>query len=290
LNGTLRSIMHIGNDYKVLTGTGQFPWDAAQGATVLNRAAMATLRKKLSIGVWNGSGGLYGSRAQVRDARRQLRRALAGKVDRLQFVGDGLLHVMAKFAKPFHVITGWDVSRTLRVIAPVYGLLKGVPTDAPLASAYWRKKIAVPALMDPDRDRCGLLWCSPVLPNTGAHAMEVTQLAAEVLLAHRFEPQMSLSLAADRSAICVITISYDRDVRGEDERALSCYRALSEQLLSRGYPPYRLNVAAMSLVTTDDAYADVLRSLKSALDPNGILAPGRYEPVRYMETQKKVAP
>jgi 4-cresol dehydrogenase (hydroxylating) flavoprotein subunit len=280
LNGTLRSIMHIGNDYKVLTGTGQFPWRDAQGRTVLDRATMAGLRKKLSIGAWNGSGGLYGTPAQVREAKRQLRRALSGKVDRLQFVGDRLLSVMGKFAKPFRLLSGWDVSRTLKVIAPVYGLLKGIPTDSPMASTYWRKKIDVPAQMDPDRDGCGLLWCSPVLPNTGAHAMEVAQLATDVLLAHRFEPQMSISLSSERSAICVITISYDRDEAGEDERALECYRALSEQLLARGYPPYRLNVASMGSVSAQDAYADVLRSLKDTLDPKGILAPGRYEPGR----------
>jgi 4-cresol dehydrogenase (hydroxylating) len=248
---------------------------------------MATLRGKLSIGAWNGSGGLYGTRGQVRDARKQLRRALSGKVDRLQFVDDRLLGVMARFANPFHLLTGWDVSRTLKVIAPVYGLLQGVPTDAPMASAYWRKKTAVPAHMDPDRDRCGLLWCSPVLPNTGHHAMEVTNLATDVLLAHGFEPQMSMSLSTDRSAICVITISYDRDVRGEDERALACYRALAEQLLARGYPPYRLNVASMSSVSAQDPYADVLRRLKTVLDPNDILAPGRYEPTRKVETPKK---
>ena len=76
----------------------------------------------------------------------------------------------------------------------------------------------------------------------------------------------------------MITISYDRDVTGEDERALECYRALSAQLLSRGYPPYRLNVASMASVSAEGPYADVLRRLKSVLDPNGILAPGRYEP------------
>jgi 4-cresol dehydrogenase (hydroxylating) len=277
LNGTLRSIMHIGNDYKVLTGTGQFPWDDAQGRDVLDRLAMAALRKKLHIGAWNGSGGVYGTRAQVREARRQLRRALAGKVERLQFVGDRLLDVMGKFAKPFHLLSGWDVSRTLKVIAPVYGLLKGTPTDSPMASTYWRKKTAVPAQMDPDRDRCGLLWCSPVLPNTGKHATEVTELATNVLLRYGFEPQMSMSLATERSAICVITISYDRDVAGEDERALECYRALSAELLARGYPPYRLNVASMGSVSAQGAYADVLGSLKAVLDPNGILSPGRYE-------------
>src|SRR4029450_6147476 len=116
-----------------------------------------------------GSGGLYGTRSQVREARSQLRRALSGKVDRLQFVDDRLLRLMGRFAKPFRLIIGWDVSRILNVLEPVYNLMKGVPTDSMMASTYWRKEAGVPAQIDPDQDGWGLLWCSPVLPNTGAH-------------------------------------------------------------------------------------------------------------------------
>ncbi|MCA1651953.1 MAG: FAD-binding oxidoreductase [Acidobacteria bacterium] len=280
LNGTLRSVIHIGNDYKVLAATSQFPWADMHGRTPLDQAAMARLRRTLSIGAWNGSGGLYGTRAQVREARAQLRRALRGKVDRLQFVDDRLLKVMQRFARPFRVLSGWDVSRTLKLIAPVYGLLKGVPTESALKSVYWRKKTEIPDDMDPDRDGCGLLWCSPVLPNTGADVTNLTNVVTNLLLEHGFEPQMTVSLATERSAICVITISYDRSAPGEDERAGECYRALMEVLVERGYPPYRLNVSSMGYMTGDASYARALEAIKSALDPNGILAPGRYEPAR----------
>ena len=276
LNGTLRSVMHIGNDYKVLTGTGQFPWNAMKGQTPLGRSDMETLRAKLNIGAWNGAGGLYGTRGQVRDAREQVRKALKGRVSRLQFVNDRLLRIMGRFSRPFHMVTGWDISRTLEVLAPVYGLMKGVPTDSPMASAYWRKKSPVPEHIDPDRDGCGLLWCSPVLPNTGRHALEVSRLATDVLLSHGFEPQMSVSIATERSAICVITISYDREEPGEDERAIACYRVLVDALLARGYPPYRLPVGAMDYLGRS-ADVEVVHRLKTALDPNGILAPGRYD-------------
>jgi 4-cresol dehydrogenase (hydroxylating) len=277
LNGTLRSVMHIGNDYKVLTGTGQYPWAEMAGRTPLDQATMGRLRKRLNVGAWNGAGGLYGTRAQVKEARRQVRQALKGKVDRLQFVDDRLIGVMKRFARPLGLVSGWDLSRTLQVLTPVYGLMKGIPTDVPMASAYWRKKTDVPADMDPDRDGCGLLWCSPVLPNTGAHALEVTRLATGILLEHGFEPQMSMSLATERSAICVITISYDRDVQGEDMRAWECYRVVVEACHSRGYPPYRLPIASMAYF--DRAVtSDVIRVLKNALDPNDVLAPGRYCP------------
>ena len=206
-----------------------------------------------------------------------MKRALRGKVDQLQFVDDRLLRLMRRFATPFRLLTGWDVERTLKVLDPVYNLLKGRPTDATLASTYWRKRGPVPSQPDPDRDGCGLLWCSPVVPTTGAHA-DVATSTSDVLLAHGFEPQMSVSLATERSAICVITISYDRHVPGEDARAMACYRHLTSTLLARGYPPYRLNVAAMDHLEEQADYADTMHVLKQALDPRGILAPGRYEP------------
>jgi 4-cresol dehydrogenase (hydroxylating) len=277
LNGTLRSVAHIGNDYKVLSATGQYPWDENE-ATPLGRPAVKQIRKRLGVGAWNGSGGLYGTRGQVKDARRQLRRALRGKVDRLHFVDDRLLRAIQRFSKPFSLLAGWDLQRTLAVINPVYNLLKGVPTNAPMASVYWRKRGTVPRVADPDRDACGLLWCSPVVPNTGAHAKEATQLAGAILLEHGFEPQISISLASERSLICVITIAFDRLITGEDARAARCYRELAEQLLARGYPPYRLNIGSMGLASTHDGYDVALRALKNALDPAGILAPGRYEP------------
>jgi 4-cresol dehydrogenase (hydroxylating) flavoprotein subunit len=106
----------------------------------------------------------------------------------------------------------------------------------------------------------------------------VTDLATGTLLEFGFEPQISLSFATERSLICVTTISYDRELPGEDERALACYQELNKRLLAHGYPPYRLNVSSMNLVTQDQTYANVLRDIKSVLDPSGVLSPGRYQP------------
>lgn len=276
LNGTLRSAMHIGNDYKVLAATSQYPWTEMSGRTPLDRETARRLRRQATVGAWNGSGGLYGTKRQVREAKRLIRRALAGRVDRLQFVDERLIAIMQRFAKPFRLVSGWDVTRTLSVLTPVYGLLRGVPTEAPLASTYWRKRIQPPSTMDPDRDRCGLLWCSPVVPNSGTHMTEVTDLAIDLLLRHGFEPQISVSLATERSAFCVTTLSYDRDVAGEDARAMAAYRELTETLISRGYPPYRLNVAAMEYGADSSGYGDVISAIKRAVDPNSVLAPGRY--------------
>jgi 4-cresol dehydrogenase (hydroxylating) len=278
LDGTLRSTVHIGNDYKVLSGLRQYPWDEMGGATPLSSGVMARFRKTLKFGWWNGSGGLYGTKAQVAEARRLLRRALHGKVAKLQFLDDRMLRLAIRFAKPYSLISGWDLSRTLELLQPVYGLMKGIPTADAVASTYWRKRTPPPAAMDPDRDGCGLLWCSPIAPAEGGHARRLTALASEILISHGFEPQMSLSMVNERTLACVISITYDRAVPDEDERALVCHRELVRRMAENGYYLYRLGLHSMEGLYAGGSHAALLDSIKQLLDPNRVLAPGRYEP------------
>ena len=276
LNGTIRSSSHIANDYKVLSALQQYPWRETEGRTPLEGPLMQQFRRKLKVGCWNGSGALYGTRAQVKEARRLLRVALKGKTSRLEFLDDRKLALASRFAKVYQWISGWDLSRTLALLRPVYGLMKGVPTDQPLESAYWRKTTPPPAQMDPDRDGCGLLWCSPVAPNDGGHARRIATLASELMLRHGFEPCISLTVITDRTLACILSITYDRDLPGEDERAIACYRELLARLAESGYHSYRLSIGGMDAMGQTGSYMELLQKIKRTLDPNGILAPGRY--------------
>jgi 4-cresol dehydrogenase (hydroxylating) len=278
LDGTLRSVVHIGNDYKVLSSSGQYPWTETGGQTPLSRDAMARLRSKHGIGRWNGSGGVYGTRAEMRGAKAALRCALRRKASRVAFIDEGTVSWLQLVEKPYSALTGKsDLSRALRMVPPLLGLLRGEPTNDFLASAYWRKRMTVPADPDPDADRCGLLWASPVAPATKSDTQKMADTAEHLALTHGFEPLISLSMINERSTISTISLTYDRDVPGEDERAAACYRDITGQLLDRGYPPYRLNTMAMDYGRVDGAYKALIQSIRRAVDPNGILAPGRYE-------------
>ncbi|MEO7649220.1 MAG: FAD-binding protein, partial [Bryobacteraceae bacterium] len=281
LNGTLRSAAHIANDYKVLSSIQQYPWEQTGGKTPLAPADMERFRRQGSFGAWNGSGALYGTRRQVAEARRLVRTALRRKVAKLQFLDEGTFQIASRFAKPFRLLTGWDLSRTLELIRPTYGLMKGIPTNVPMASTYWRKRTPPPADPDPDRDGCGLLWCAPVAPMEGGHAMAIWALAQTTLPEYGFEPIISVTLLTERSLSCVISIAYDRLTPGEDERAMKCHQLLLARLASAGYHSYRLGIQSMSSMLGETGYNNLLRAIKGICDPNGILAPGRYavEPV-----------
>jgi 4-cresol dehydrogenase (hydroxylating) len=279
LNGTLRSAVHIGNDYKVLNGIQQYPWAEMNGITPITPERMLGFRKQLRIGAWNGSGALYGTRAQIAESRRLLRERLKGKVAGLQFLNAKKLALAAKFSGVYRLLTGWDLTAALDLVKPVLGLMQGVPTPKPLASAYWRKRTPPPPAdgdMDPDRDGCGLLWCAPVAPLEGGHAQRLAAVSIATLLKHGFEPLISMTLVTERALTCVVAICYDREVAGEDAKARACYHELLDVLREKGYYSYRLGIQAAGEMPQSDTYASVLRALKEAFDPNGILAPGRY--------------
>jgi 4-cresol dehydrogenase (hydroxylating) len=277
MRDVLRSAAHIGNDYKVLAGLQQYPWTETGRKTPLSPTTMAEFRQKLGFGVWNVSGGLYGTRAQIAEAKKALRKALRGQPGKLKFLKPSTLAFAKRFANVFKVLSGWDLTRTVQLVEPVLGLMQGVPTMQPLHSAYWRKKMPAPPDPDPDRDRCGLLWYAPISPTDGEAVRELTSLSSEILLRHGFEPQISLTLLTPRMTCCIVSIAFDREVPGEDERAKACYDEVTERCMAAGFYPYRSGIQGNFQAHQSESYRALAQRLKTTLDPNGILAPGRYE-------------
>lgn len=277
MDGTLQSACHIGNDYKVLSGLQAYPWEATGGKTPLTPEALVPFAKKFNFGAWNGSGALYGTKRQLREARRLVKRALAGKVSKLQFLDERKLKMLSRFSGVARVFVSWDLNRALELLYPLFGLIQGVPTAQPMKSCYWRKRRFDETNMDPDRDRCGLIWCSPLAPLKGAEVRQMTDICISTLLQHGFEPMISLTLMTERTVGCVVSIIYDRDVPGEDEHAKICHEELLNRLAASGYYPYRLGIQSMAVMQHAGPFGQFLKRLKRELDPEHILAPGRYE-------------
>jgi 4-cresol dehydrogenase (hydroxylating) len=277
LQEVLRSSIHIGNDYKVLAGIRQYPWAETDGKTPLQPEQMVHFRKHYKFGCWNVSGALYGTRTQISEGKRLLGAALRPVNGKAKFVNPRTLGIAKRFSGAFRVFGGWDISRAIELVEPMIGLMRGVPTNHSLASAYWRKRSPAPRDMDPDRDRCGLLWFAPVSPAEGRHVARLVDLATGTLLSFGFEPLIYFTMLSPRAVSCVISISYDREIPLQDEEAMACYKELVRRCTGDGFYPYRLGIQSMGGVQRTDPYSELINRLKRTLDPNGILAPNRYE-------------
>src|SRR5690606_38292751 len=79
-----------GNDFRVIAGSGQYPWERANGVTPLPPHVREVMRKEKDLWAWNGSGSISGTKDHVRASKKALTRTLKG-LARVRFVDDAKL-------------------------------------------------------------------------------------------------------------------------------------------------------------------------------------------------------
>jgi len=158
-------------------------------------------------------------------------------------------------------------------------LFLGVPSNENVRSLYLHKHGPVPdGPLDPDRDRCGVIWLCPEVPFDGPMVGKTLAICESGLKEAGFDPVISMDCYTPRSLHLSILILYDRETPGEDERAMLCHDQLLEALAAIGIFPFRLGIQSMPFAAqSTGACWNLIRRLKQSLDPNGTLAPGRYD-------------
>lgn len=286
MDGTLRSILHIGNDLRVISGGTVFPRDQAPGRSRLPEQLRTKLREGAGIGAWVVSGALYGNAAQVAAARAALRKALKGTPAKASFLDEGKLRMGAMLGRLLgNSKAGQRMRAQVALGESLFAMNRGIPNGRFLAGAYWRRRGGLPSdfprRANPAQDNCGMLWVSPILPMRGADVLALHAMAEPVFKRHGFDLFVTFSMINERSLGGVITVAYDKEDEAEVERARRCYRELFDLTMGAGYIPYRVGNQSMAdLDPHGDVYWKTVARIKAALDPDGLIAPGRYEPAR----------
>lgn len=279
LNGVIKSSAHIGNDHKAIQALSYYPWKKAQDITPLPDEIRVQLKKKLMVSAWSVSGAFYGTKAEVRVWKKILKKAVKGTADDVKFIDEFTLSVAMKMKSVLSLVTNIDFNRNIPLLEKVFRLKQGVPTNYFIPSTYWRKKVS-PKLsnkIDPTKDNVGLLWLAPIAPIDGEHVKIMSELINNVQVKYGYEPGLSITLLTERTLDCVISIVYDRDIDGEDEKAIACHDELFDQLTNLGYFPYRLSSHAHDAFTKiSSSLTPELQKIKSALDKGNTLSPNRY--------------
>jgi 4-cresol dehydrogenase (hydroxylating) len=225
---------------------------------------------------WYGAVGLFGPSEVVTAVRSIVERELAPHVQGLRFDDVMELEAMAVWLP-----MAQDSEEAKRASARIAELGQfGRPREVNNRTCYWYPGAKVPgADMDPARDGCGLEWYSPLMPLTPEDVRRHVDLVATTCLEHGMDPLIRVIFKSPRLAASPTPLVYDLSDPDAVRRAAKCHERLFEAGRQWGHLPPRAGVWEMSrFVDPDAVFWKTVGALSQALDPAGIMAPGRYAP------------
>ncbi len=122
----------------------------------------------------------------------------------------------------------------------------------------------------------GLMQFSPVCQARGSESVKQIQMGRRIMARHGLD--FHNEFIVGRSDMHhIIGVEYDRTDADMTARAKACFGELLDEFSAAGYGTYRVNTAFMDRTAElwGPVKRDVNRKLKRALDPNGIIAPGK---------------
>lgn len=279
LGGSVVAI-NLLNSQRMLSMMTPFPEDKAVDG-VLPSQEVESLAQSHGVPAWSGVGAIYASKEVARAARRTLRRLLGPVTDRLIFINERKVNLARNVARVLPGRLGKRVKGMADTLAGALEIMHGTPNDVALALAYWRSG-TLPASgqpKNPARDGCGLMWFAPLVPIRAKDVRRYIDMVERICPPYGVNPLITLTTVNDRCFDSTVPLLFDRNDAEATARANDCYRALFDAGQKEGFLPYRLNINAMDTLDRDDsAFSRLAGQLKAAVDPNFILAPGRYVP------------
>lgn len=213
----------------------------APGATP--DSVIEKIKKDKGLGAWNVYAALYGSPEQV-----EVNWKIVTEVVKKSGKGTLITQEEAGNNQPFKYRAE---------------LMSGVPNLQEFGLYNWR-------------GGGGSMWFAPVSQARGSECDKQAKLAKTILNKHGLD-YVGEFIVGWRDMHHVIDVLFDRTSEEETRRANACFAELLDAFEKEGYAVYRVNTAFQERVANSygPVKRDVERKIKRALDPNGILAPGK---------------
>lgn len=238
--------IRVTNDLYLIASADTNPEYASTGGRAqISDDARRALQEKHKIGAWNISGALFGASRQALEPQIERLRAHFGKSSKIRYIppeeaqGIGPLGIARKN-------------------------YAGMPSDGELRMLNWRPG-------------GGTTWFLPGMPMNGKIANSFQQRSREICRQYGLEYMVS-NVCGPRFARGVHTLVFNRADAGEAARADECYRALSDSYADRGVFVGRAPTLYQQFHQDRrmPEIAQACAAIKRALDPNGVIAPGKY--------------
>jgi 4-cresol dehydrogenase (hydroxylating) flavoprotein subunit len=245
LSGFVPTLFRVCNDLYAVGTEETHPEYETLGRAAVSVAARTALRDKHGLGAWQVSGAFYGlSSAALAPLVERVKNHF-GRAGRARFVP----HAEALEIAPLSI---------------AIDSMSGRPSNAELTLLRWRPG-------------GGNLWFSPGTPMSGRSALELDRLGRSIY-AEAGMDYIVMHVAGARYARSLHVLVFNRNDPDENQRADDCYRRLAREFAGHGIgvgrAPIDYQHEHMSLLTS--TFKETSHSIKRVLDPNGIIAPGRY--------------
>jgi 4-cresol dehydrogenase (hydroxylating) len=223
---------------------------------------------------WDGDGPMPEERIDAMASELDIGRWIM----RFALYGDEAVvdHRFAKLRAAFEAIPGADVrgakhapSKIPALESPVERVQGGVPNLEIYAMTAWY-----------GGEEGGHIGFSPVAPLTGRDAVAVRDLLRGMVHEAGLDYIAALLPINARSFVHVTMIIFDTKDEAQTAAAYDVARRLVRDAARLGYGEYRAHLDFMDLAAEqyafgDHAYRRLCETIKDAVDPNGILAPGK---------------
>lgn len=207
---------------------------------------LTTIQEKLNLGRWNASFGLYGSETKVQDSWKRIKTAVKSirgieLHSRVYHPGDEILHPR-------------DQSQA------------GIPSLTEFGLVNWR-------------GAGGHIDFTPIGPMTGKHARLMNDHVRKRSHEYGFD-HLGGFYCDPRSFRCVNTLVFRKDDADEMRKIRELFGRLVREFAEMGYGEYRTHLGYMDTVAStfnynNHAMGKFQETLKDAIDPAGIIAPGK---------------
>jgi 4-cresol dehydrogenase (hydroxylating) len=226
---------------------------------------------------WTSLGAITGNEGQVSAALKEIKKRMK-RLARVMVVTDRLLDFgfLVTNALRFLPLARANAA-AIAAIRPLHALALGVPTDVAIDNLLWKYGRADLCADQLDQSHCGLVFISPALPPDGHLVARLLDSSNAVAARYDHTLYITVNIETPTSLVAIMNLLFDTSKPDEVTRAHACADALLTHIHAKGLEVYRARADAMAgIVSQDPAYWQIVRGLKQELDPDNIIAPGRY--------------
>lgn len=239
------TLFRLANDLYLCGSEGESPEYRVNPRKAMSDEGRRALRERYGLGAWTVSGAFYGASAEAVEPMIRRVRDVFERSGKAKYIS----HEEAQAIGPLQV---------------AINAFSGVPSHGELGLLKWRPG-------------GGNTWFLPGTPMDGKVAHEFQALCRKIYEDHGLD-YMVMNVCSARFARGLHVIVFNREDEDERQRADACYKKMSEAVASRGVFVGRapIDYHAFHMQQTAASFQGACNGIKQALDPNGVIAPGRY--------------